>query len=296
MTSRCAARTGPANRRLPEPVRSWWHDGWFLIEEFEHSVVRIAEPGHRHRVNSYLVHGERESALIDAGMGFGDLQGVVQSLTDRDPVVVLTHAHWDHVGSAHQFDRILVHPSEADDLRRGTSNRQLRRWFDERHLFGVELPEYLDAETHEIPPTEPSGFLVDGDRIDLGDREFLVLHTPGHSQGSVTLIDEQYRLMFTGDAIYRGPMLCNFSGTDPVAYRSTLRRLAEAAALVDVVYPGHLDAPIDPAELPAMAHFYERIWSGEVAPDDRRNGTDIFTADSFAFWLTRGAYGERVSQ
>ncbi len=263
---------------------------WFKIHRHDKGIIRIDEHGHRHRLNSYLVEGERDVAVIDAGMGFADFKELADTLSDRDPIVLLTHAHWDHVGDAWRYARVLVHPLEADDLRTGTTNRQLQRWFDERHLFGVDYPVETDPNTREIPGVEPTGFLEEGDIVDLGGRYLEVLHTPGHSIGSVSFLDRENRALFSGDAVYGGTLLINFEGTDIEAYRETFRKLAEIEPLIDDVYGAHMDAPMDARLLPVIHETYEAILAGKVAPQRQRENADVYKFDGFGFWLPPGLY------
>ena len=79
--------------------------------------------------------------------------------------------------------------------------------------------------------------LVDGDVIDLGDRAFEVLHLPGHSPGSIGLWDERSGVLFSGDAVYDGPLLDELDGSDIAAYVATMARLRELP--VTVVHGGH---------------------------------------------------------
>ncbi|CAN5473747.1 MBL fold metallo-hydrolase [soil metagenome] len=263
---------------------------WFKVHHHGKGIIRIDEHGHRHRINSYLVEGDRDVGVVDAGMGFANFKELADSLSDCDPIVLLTHAHWDHVRDAWLYDRILVHPSEADDLRSGTTNRQLEHWFDERHLFGVEFPSETDPDSRCIPGVEPTGYLEEGDRIDLGGRVLEVIHTPGHSIGSVSLLDRENRVIFTGDAVYGGTLLINFEGTDPEAYRGTFRRLAEISPLVDEVYGAHMDAPMDARLLPTVHEVYEQIMAGEIAPHRRIDQADVYKFDGFGFWMRPGSY------
>jgi glyoxylase-like metal-dependent hydrolase (beta-lactamase superfamily II) len=252
-------------------------------------IIQIAEHGHRHRLNSYLVEGERDVA--DAGMGFANFKELADSLSERDPVVLLTHAHWDHVGDAWRYRRVYVHRCEADDLRAGTSNQQLQKWFDARHLFGVELPPETDPATRCIPGVEPTGFLEEGDLIDLGGRVLEVLHTPGHSPGSVSFLDRANRVLFTGDAVYGGTLLINFPGTDLGAYRETFRKFAGLAPFVDDVYGAHMKAPMDARLLVVIHETYERILAGEIAPQRELDHADAYRFEGFGFWLPPGGQG-----
>ena len=73
--------------------------------------------------------------------------------------------------------------------------------------------------------------------IDLGDRAFEVLHLPGHSPGSIGLWEEASGVLFSGDAIYDGPLLDELQGSDVEDYAATVRRLRQLP--VEVVHGGH---------------------------------------------------------
>jgi glyoxylase-like metal-dependent hydrolase (beta-lactamase superfamily II) len=73
--------------------------------------------------------------------------------------------------------------------------------------------------------------------IDLGDRAFEVLHLPGHSPGSIGLWEAASGILFSGDAVYDGPLLDELEGSDVVAYVATMRRLRDLP--VTVVHGGH---------------------------------------------------------
>lgn len=265
--------------------------GWFEVERFPHGITMIAEPGHYEDVKSYLVEGERDVAVLDTGMGVGDFAGLVAELSDRKPIVLHSHAHFDHIGASHQYERVLVHPSEADDLREGYSEEKFRPWFAANFLVGNRLPADFDVEHASIPGCEPTGELNHGDRIDLGGRVLEVFLTPGHSPGGITLLDRANRALFPGDAVYAGPMFAYRPYSDPMRYRETLELLAKLCDLVDVVYPSHNAVPLTPDDVRAMQRAYEEIWAGR--PADRKDSEKhVFEFENFSFWLRPGDYGE----
>ena len=78
-----------------------------------------------------------------------------------------------------------------------------------------------------IAPAAATRVLHDGDAIDLGDRRFEVLHLPGHSPGSIGLWDAATGVLFSGDAVYDGPLLDELDGSDIEAYVTTMHRLRD---------------------------------------------------------------------
>ena len=100
------------------------------------------------------------------------------------------------------------------------------------------LPEAgYDPHAYRVTPTVPNRVLEDGDVIDLGDRHFEVLHLPGHSPGSVGLWEERTRTLFSGDAIYDGPLLDDLPDSSIADYVRTMKRLRDTPARI--VHGGH---------------------------------------------------------
>lgn len=157
--------------------------GWFDVVEFPQRVTMIAEPGHYEDVKSFLVEGSDRVAVLDTGMGIGDFKALADGLSTKRPVVLLSHARFDHIGDAWKYDDIHVHSAEADDLRAGYPGERMRRWFEDQYLTGIPLPPEADPDMAHIPGKEPTGYLKEGDEIDLGGRSLRVYHTPGHSPG-----------------------------------------------------------------------------------------------------------------
>ena len=121
-------------------------------------------------------------------------------------------------------------------------------------------PEALAAKPHPgfdltqfAPlPCPATGFVAEGDVLDLGDRRFTVLHLPGHSPGSIGLLDEQ-GVLIAGDAVYEGTLVDDLPHSDRAAYRRTMRRIAVLP--VRRVHGGH-NAAFAPERLREIALAY----------------------------------------
>ncbi|MDQ3548078.1 MAG: MBL fold metallo-hydrolase [Chloroflexota bacterium] len=249
---------------------------WFEVHWERDGIGWIQEP----LVKSFMIEGERDVAILDTGMGVGDFAAIVASASSREPLVVQTHGHWDHVGSSYAFERVLIHPNDADDLRAGVENAALLGAI-ERFMGGEhDLPEEFDRTTAHIPGVEPTGMLHEGDRIDLGSRVLEVYETPGHSPGGVTLLDRSARALFTGDAVNLGRMLLCLPGSDPRAYRTTLTKIVELAEAADQIFICHGD-PITPDELRDYQAAFEQLWTGVTTPsrESMLIGVEHVTAD-----------------
>ena len=273
---------------------------WFQVTRLRDGITIVAEPLHEEGVKSYLVEGERDIAVIDTGLGVADFAALVGGLSDRDPVVLQTHGHWDHIGHTWAFERRLIHPSEAYTLRRGFPNAMYKPLFSPRRLRGKSLPEGFDPETAAIPACEPTGELDHGDVVDLGGRTLQVLHTPGHSPGGLSFLDRQTGTLFVGDAINYGGIWLFLPRSDAAAFRETLRLLADLSGDISVVYPSHERVPMPPDDLRLAREAFEEVWAGRV-PDSHlrwdigfpeKVPVDVHDLGEFRFLLREGSYGE----
>lgn len=223
---------------------------WFEVEQIRdvQNVYSFAEPGHYEYVRSYLVIGKNEAALIDTGTGIDDIQQVVKHYTSLPIRVILTHTHWDHIGNAFRFGKVLLYNNqiELERLKKGY-NRGSQEYKDlaqnefRPKKFGRPLPLHINLDDFEIPgvPAANIEMLEDGDEIDLGDRKLYVMHTPGHTGGSICLWDEQNGLLFTGDTYYWGPLFVSSAEFSLSDYMKTAGILAALAPQVKRVLPAH---------------------------------------------------------
>jgi glyoxylase-like metal-dependent hydrolase (beta-lactamase superfamily II) len=199
--------------------------------------------------NVWHVQGRDRDLLVDSANGIGPLRPAVDALTDGRPVIaVVTHGHFDHVGGLHEFDDRRCHPADADDVRSPWPLRLRRERFTPGTLelysyYGVAVPDVLltavpeprfDVDGWTPPGSEPTTSLGDGDVIDLGDRSFEVISTPGHTPGSICLWDTEGGVLFTGDMMYVGARL---AFDEPMAAATSLERLRPLP--VTLVHAGH---------------------------------------------------------
>jgi glyoxylase-like metal-dependent hydrolase (beta-lactamase superfamily II) len=198
------------------------------------------------------VKGRNADLLIDAGMGISSLKKAMAELLDKPVMAVATHTHMDHIGSLYEFDQRLVHPLEAEQLRHPDDYPVLCscHWpagmREAIESQGYEVPDILvDAYPYEgfdplafrTQKAEPTKLIDEGDVLDLGNSAFEVLHLPGHSPGSIGLWEKATGILFSGDAIYDGPLLDDIGGADKQAYARTMKRLRKLP--VNVVHGGH---------------------------------------------------------
>lgn len=247
---------------------------WFELEEAGDGITRVWEP-HVARVfqcNIWHVRGRDVDLVIDAGMGISSLSSAIAELVDKPVIAIATHTHLDHTGSLHEFERRLVHPCEAHQLQHPDPFPVLssKHWPDGmRSLIqeqGYEVPDLLidaypyedfDLEAFRTPGCTATGIVDEGQMIDLGNRAFEVLHLPGHSPGSIGLWEKRTGILFSGDAVYDGPLLDGLPDADINDYIATMNRLRRLPA--KVVHAGH-DPSFDTQRLHELVDGYLSRW------------------------------------
>ncbi|WP_066912259.1 MBL fold metallo-hydrolase [Millisia brevis] len=229
-------------------------DRWFEVVPIDDALTLIREPHVASfvRGNIWYLRGERLDLVIDTGLGVASLSAeLAAGFSRRPPVAVVTHAHLDHLGSAHEFAEVWAHELEPTELPgQGTLLGEELNEILGGHGCSIGVPngllvealphpDYVPAD-YALVPVEPTRRLVDGEVIDLGDRRLTVVHLPGHTAGSIGLYDRDNRALFTGDVVYDPPDLLDelvHSNVDD--YVRSMRRLLTLD--VSIVYPGHGD-------------------------------------------------------
>jgi glyoxylase-like metal-dependent hydrolase (beta-lactamase superfamily II) len=224
-------------------------DGWFTVEGIDPSTYAISEYGHWERPHSYLVLGQERAALIDSGLGVGNIKAVVERLTSLPVAVLTTHSHWDHIGGHDLFADIAVHRLDARWLEHGipTPLENQRATFMKEPLE-TQPPAGFALETWCSPRVRPTRLLEDQDKVALGGRSLEILHTPGHSPGHICIHDRVTGYLFTGDLVYSGTLHASYESTDPEAFASSVDRLCELEGVTRVL-PGHNVLELDRSAL-----------------------------------------------
>jgi glyoxylase-like metal-dependent hydrolase (beta-lactamase superfamily II) len=212
---------------------------WYETIPMAHGVTLIHEPWIKpfYRCNMWHVRGRDRDLLVDSGLGAVSLRDHVALVgRDRDVLLVSTHTHFDHIGSAHEFAERLVHPEEAAIQADPRPGWTLADTYATDAMFDA-APAGWDAGAYRVRAAPATGLLRAGDRLDLGGRSLLVLEVPGHSPGQIALWEEATGMLIAADAVYDGPLVDDCWHSDVAAYRETLRRLRDLP--VRIVHGGH---------------------------------------------------------
>lgn len=176
--------------------------------------------------NCYIVGSEStgEGVVIDPGGDAGDIFKGIRDWGLNIKTIILTHGHSDHIAALSDIqDRtgaeVAIHTADAEFLHgRG----------DFSTMFGISYKT----------PGPPDRLLHEGDIIDTGDLHFSVLHTPGHTPGSICLLSDDK--IFTGDTLfYRGIGTTMMPGSSRRQLIGSIQNRLMALPDNTIVYPGH---------------------------------------------------------
>ncbi len=178
--------------------------------------------------NCYIVFDEKstETMVIDPAGDVDKIVEMIDILKGKLKYIYITHCHGDHIGGVNELKnrcggKILIHRYDAEGLN------------DEK----INLTTYIGMDKIEL---EADSRVDDGDLLHLGDLEFKIIHTPGHTIGGTSLYCEEEKLLFSGDTLFRG----TWGRTDlPTGSIEDIMNSITNKLLIlpddTIVYPGH---------------------------------------------------------
>jgi glyoxylase-like metal-dependent hydrolase (beta-lactamase superfamily II) len=210
---------------------------WFEVKEVGDAIWAIDDRGDD---VMYLVAGQERCLLMDTGWGVGDLPALVASLSPLPLTVVNTHSHPDHVLGNGQFAQVYVHVADEANVRKLPSAEE-RTWMV-NNVLPKPLPSGFQFDAWAVAGPGALETIQDGHVFDLGGRALEVISVPGHTPGSICLLDRQARVLFTGDSVLPGPIWLHLDESLPLRqYHGSLQRLQTFSDGFDFILPGHAD-------------------------------------------------------
>ena len=203
----------------------------------DYGIVRINENSWRIEdtgVRFFLLTGTKRALLIDSGMRVSNARDIAEELTALPISLLNTHADRDHIGSNEQFGEFYMHPAEEPIYRRSGKMGRI------------------------IPVSE-------GDDIDLGERELKVIHLPGHTPGSIALLDVKNRVMISGDPVQEHGRIFMFGDHRNMGnYIRSLEHLETYRDQFDEIWPSHADIPISPDVIMKLRDGAQDVLDGKI--------------------------------
>ncbi len=210
---------------------------FFSADKIYPNVTRIAGMGGE---LCYLVEGEDRALLIDGLSGVGSLKAFVRELTEKPVTLVITHGHVDHAPAIYEFGEGYIHPDDIALMyspMHSDPNARLGFALSGKARGTLRTEPTLDDVIPVCPvKTYP---VYDGDVFDLGGTKIEVVHVPGHTYGSIALIDADNRACYTGDCCNMNTLVFLPGSTTIEEYKESLLHFKTRQSEFDVCWGGH---------------------------------------------------------
>ena len=201
---------------------------------------------HQH-VRMFLIEGNDSAVLFDTGNPGGELAQYIKQLTSKPLTVVLSHAHGDHIGAVPQFPFVYLHPADFPLLPKES------------------LGKYL-------PLCKDQGF-------ELGNRFLEVLEIPGHTPGSIALLDQKNGLLFVGDTLQVGPIYMFMPTCSFEKFIQSMDLLESRSKDFKDVYACHHDMPVSAALIPVLREGAQNMLAGML------RGEEVHPTPTRTMWV-----------
>jgi len=214
-------------------------------------------------VNIYLVEGKDSALIIDTGNGVGDLKAYVKTLTKLPIIVVNTHGHQDHDGSDYQFPKIYAHPEDFGMIKSSFDKERRKKAIlsmtKDRKLTEKELEAMVNIAPPVLVP------IKDGYVFNLGGRKLEVIEVPGHTHGSICLLDTENKILFAGDNSNSTVWLFLKDCYPLKVYLSSLKKIEKRINEFDIIMPGH-NVPLEKTFISEQIACVKSILDGTCSP------------------------------
>ena len=226
-------------------------------------IIKMSEDTWRiedNDVRFFLLAGKKKALLIDSGMLVNNAKEIAQQLVSLPIELLNTHADRDHVGSNAEFETFYMHAAEASN------------YYNTQKKTG----KFITIEN--------------GDIIDLGDRKLEIITIPGHTPGSVALLDINNRVLYSGDTVQDGTIFMFGVQREFHAYIQSLEKLETMKDRFDTIYPSHGTIPVKPELIAQLQEAACSVLEGKIeATDGEFHGMAVkqYDVGCAAFWCEK---------
>ncbi|PYB80520.1 MBL fold metallo-hydrolase [Pseudomonas soli] len=211
----------------------------FVVHKLTDFLYAIGEPTYYQKNYTYLLVGEKQALMFDAGANQKeDITAVAMTITDNPLSVLPSHLHFDHLGGLHNFQSVFLVDTPF--------TRQFKR---KDGLYHVPEPVHLGNFDHMVvPPFKVARLVRPEETIDLGGLRVRLLSVPGHTKDEVALYDEAHNILLAGDHLYPSWLLAG----NLKDYLSSLDATLKVINPKTEIYGAHADE--NPTRVPVMTY------------------------------------------
>ena len=205
----------------------------FTTQKIAENIWAIEQKG----VRAFLLVGQDNAILVDTCFG-GDIRAACQSITDNPITLITTHSDPDHIGCDQQFPIQYLHSAEF-----------------------ARYESRSKSALHAVPMQE-------GDVFEVGEYRLEVILIPGHTPGSIALLEKSHRFLISGDTVQSGCIYMHGDGRDLPQFRESIAKLEQMRqeGLFDTVFPSHGEAIVTADILADHLALAAAVLSGTAIP------------------------------
>jgi glyoxylase-like metal-dependent hydrolase (beta-lactamase superfamily II) len=227
---------------LQKPISEFW----YAIRPCEQNIVQLREACIDPYLagNIWFVRGTSQSLVIDTGTGMVSPVPILSCLTDGPLLAVACNGWYDHAGGLHFFEERACHELEQEIITEPTAETSAASVYVNDDMLLALPHEDFRINSYRMHGAKPTKTLKHGELIDLGNRQFEIIHVPGITPGSIVVWEEATGSLFTSDTLYCDPLNGERDAEqlEPVnyndqQYKESLMRIRDLP--VTMVYPGH---------------------------------------------------------
>lgn len=198
-----------------------------IIKKIDEDIYAIDQE----MVRSFVIIGKKQALVFDTGVEHVDFLSFIQQIIRLPVILCLSHSDRDHIANVDQFDEVYIHEDEVSYLKK----------------IKIKL-----------------NIVHEGDIFDLGDKKLEVIHTPGHTPGSICLWDRQHHQLFSGDTVSYGPVYMFGESRNMKDYVASLKKLNKMIDETNMIYPCHNTCPITKNVILQLLECINKMKSGKL--------------------------------
>ena len=184
-------------------------------------------------VRFFVLEGTEKAMMIDSGMNTPDAREIAETLTSKPLELLNTHADRDHISGNSSFEHFYMNPAEEENYRAASG-------------AGKVIPLY------------------EGQIIELGDRPLEIIEIPGHTPGSVAILDINRRVLISGDSVQDGNIFMFGRFRNLKEYVPSMKKLLKYTDWFNSIFPTPGSIPVGPDIIPKLIEGAEQILSGKA--------------------------------